>query len=424
MAVHTLVVIVAAALLSGVVILVGLIGGFDHPTKQPEQVERAQSNKQLPVARERREYGKTQRRQPQTQRQKPQAQRGEETIDEVATDRTPNGPATSPAETELASLTNNDEVHAGGKQHLAFDVARVDPAGTSVFAGRGEAGKVVSLMADGRIIGTTKINAGGTWLLVLDHKFAKPDPNLSLAYAAPRAKPVVRQPPAPDRLDQHDVAGLADDPRSVREVNARMMSNLQSLVDRATQQTRKQTGARQRPPGVVATTPSQTSTSDRPGERVTARQQVAATGTDKTTLPAASKLSTRPGAAPVPVPIQFVYRTSQFTPDGMKAARLVLNYLIASQFESVTLTGHADDRGPPEYNHALSHDRLLAVEAFLRRGGYKGRLHLIPKGESQPYRNVDRSKFTTSELHQLDRRVELVTSARRAVSGTIGGRPR
>jgi hypothetical protein len=47
------------------------------------------------------------------------------------------------------------------------------------------------------------------------------------------------------------------------------------------------------------------------------------------------------------------------------------------------------------------------VERILRQGGYDGQLKLSPKGKSEPFTGVDRTKFTQEALFQLDRRVEL-----------------
>jgi outer membrane protein OmpA-like peptidoglycan-associated protein len=59
-------------------------------------------------------------------------------------------------------------------------------------------------------------------------------------------------------------------------------------------------------------------------------------------------------------------------------------------------------------NMNLSRERLDTVARFLREGGYKGKLNLIPKGESEPFTGVVRSQYTQEELWQFDRRVELI----------------
>ena len=92
------------------------------------------------------------------------------------------------------------------------------------------------------------------------------------------------------------------------------------------------------------------------------------------------------------------------TEDAIPAPRLTHCNLI-------TLTGHADERGTADLNMDLSDQRLKAVWRFLRRAGYAGRVQLLPKGKSEPFAGVDRSKFTAEALWQLDRRVELIARA-------------
>ncbi len=110
------------------------------------------------------------------------------------------------------------------------------------------------------------------------------------------------------------------------------------------------------------------------------------------------------------MPITFVFNEATFTPEGRKAVALLLEYLQLKHFARVSMTGHADERGTEELNMDLSEERLDAVAEYLKSGGYEGKLQLIPKGETEPYTGVDRSKYSKEELYQLDRRVELNTT--------------
>jgi outer membrane protein OmpA-like peptidoglycan-associated protein len=114
------------------------------------------------------------------------------------------------------------------------------------------------------------------------------------------------------------------------------------------------------------------------------------------------------GREVLPVPIQFVFREANFTDDGRKAAQLLLQYLLALEPSSVKMTGHADERGTHEFNMELSARRLEAVAAFLRNGGYKGKMQLTPKGDMEPFAGVDRANTPPGVLFDLDRRVELI----------------
>ncbi len=103
----------------------------------------------------------------------------------------------------------------------------------------------------------------------------------------------------------------------------------------------------------------------------------------------------------------FVYNEATLTPEGRRATGLLLEYLNLKKFDVVTLSGHADERGLPNYNMELSRKRLLVILHLLRDGGYQGKLELLPKGSTEPYMGVDRSQYPYEQLMQLDRRVEL-----------------
>ena len=122
--------------------------------------------------------------------------------------------------------------------------------------------------------------------------------------------------------------------------------------------------------------------------------------------------STKPAklAEALPVPVQYVFRKAEFTKDGREAANVLLEYLKAKGYKSVSLSGHADERGTSAANARLSKRRLERLERFLRAGGYQGELTLLPKGETEKYNGVDRSQFPMEELYQLDRRVEVVAA--------------
>lgn len=109
----------------------------------------------------------------------------------------------------------------------------------------------------------------------------------------------------------------------------------------------------------------------------------------------------------IPVPIMFVYNEATLTPEGRRAAALLLEYLTLKKLDAVELTGHADERGSDAYNYELSRERLDAVAVLLKDGGYAGTLKLTPKGKTEPYMGVDRSAYRGEALYQLDRRVEL-----------------
>jgi len=108
-----------------------------------------------------------------------------------------------------------------------------------------------------------------------------------------------------------------------------------------------------------------------------------------------------------PVPITFAYNESKLRPTGQQQAAALSEFLNKQNLTSVTLSGHADERGSDEFNMELSRQRLETVAHYLYESGYTGELKLIPKGKSQPYLAADRERLPKEDAFQLDRRVEL-----------------
>jgi outer membrane protein OmpA-like peptidoglycan-associated protein len=52
-----------------------------------------------------------------------------------------------------------------------FDVIRIDPEGTSVFAGRGPAGTPLNILANGVAVAAVRANDEGQWAIALEHRF-------------------------------------------------------------------------------------------------------------------------------------------------------------------------------------------------------------------------------------------------------------
>ena len=106
-------------------------------------------------------------------------------------------------------------------------------------------------------------------------------------------------------------------------------------------------------------------------------------------------------------PITFVYDQTSFTTEGRRAAQMLAEYLRTRRQRSVTLTGHADERGSDSYNMELSRQRLEAVARYLRENGATNELVLLPKGRSEPFAGADRRLLAREDALQLDRRVEM-----------------
>ena len=298
----------------------------------------------------------------------------------------------------------------------SFDVARVDPNGTSVFAGRAAPGANVTIVGDGQELGTAQADENGEWTFATEHQFANADPKLALVVKSPAeaAKEATDRTKVASTEQRETAPGKAPKERpSAKAVTKNLMKNLEGMVE----------AARSAPPGAAPeTTGKQAQAAPPPaGAPQGAAPQDNVTAKAPATLPAkqgAPSTEVAAAALPpqtdpaqertvVPVPITFVFNEASFTDSGKQAAGLLLEYLRLKQFKSVSLTGHADERGTEDLNLALSRDRLETVARFLKEGGFNGELELVPKGESEPFKGVVRSQYGRDELFQLDRRVEL-----------------
>ena len=323
-----------------------------------------------------------------------------------------------------------------------FDIARIDPEGTSVFAGRTVPNANVTVIGDGNEIGTTKADEHGEWSMAVDHKFASDDPDLAIvAKKESKSKaPSEKQRGVTERASQKDVpqratndqdmtaAQVADSateggPRTrktAKTVTSNLLKNLEDLVETA------RIAARQ-PAAIELKDPVPAQTNDLATVNIAANDATATVSPIRATpavpppndLPTvATARSTVPqepvtSAAPpvrntIPVPITFVFNEPTLTEDGRKAAALLFEYLQIKKFPKVSLTGHADERGTDELNMALSRERLATVKRFLGVSGFEGELELVPKGESEPFAGVERGEYEREDLYQLDRRVELI----------------
>jgi outer membrane protein OmpA-like peptidoglycan-associated protein len=272
----------------------------------------------------------------------------------------------------------------------AFDIARIDPNGTSVFAGRAEPNSAVTITADGKEIGTAQADDNGEWTFTTDEKIANPDAKLALFKAPPGTVPRVAE-AAQNAPDVRPGAAPTPPTKSAEAVTSNMIKNLEGMVAEARTEESKQATAAPPPPAGHVPEPGTVRPATPPQQAAIAAQP-------------------RIEANAVPVPVTFIFNEANLTGEGRRAAGLLLEYLNIKRFPRITLTGHADERGTEALNLALSAQRLQTVSRVLREGGYTGRLELIPKGKSEPYTGVVRGDFSQEDLYQLDRRVEMVVS--------------
>ena len=282
----------------------------------------------------------------------------------------------------------------------AFDVARISHDGPSVFAGHAAPFQTLTLMENGKPVATVRADANGDWVLMTEHRFGRGDPQISLKVGAmlPKAETAVA-PSIPQKSDEEQLA-RADEvsPSPAAEV----MRRFERLVSAAREEAKRKEvnygSPSENAQASIAEKAKRTTSGTEPRPQLHAKA--------KPHIPMATPVVTEP-AAPIPVPVTFIYNEDTLTAEGLRAATLLLEYLNIKNFSTVTLTGHADERGTHEYNLELSRQRLNSIARFLRDGGFKGELELVPKGETTPFAAVDRTLYPSDDLWQLDRRVEL-----------------
>lgn len=113
------------------------------------------------------------------------------------------------------ALAPADATSAGAAP--AFDIARIDPDGASVFAGTGEPLSRVTITADGEEIGTADVDENGEWALTIDKRIANPDAKLAL-FKASRGE--ADQATESDRAAAAGEVGKHGGPQSREDANA------------------------------------------------------------------------------------------------------------------------------------------------------------------------------------------------------------
>ena len=320
---------------------------------------------------------------------------------------------------------------------VAIETARIEAGGASVIAGRSPPNHRIVVLGNGREIATAVASDEGQWSVIVSDGIAAGPLELSVSVSpasggpavvsaaqqlvvppssspmgvatAPPARvwappmaaggPAARSPPA------NVAAAPAPKGESRTEATAdkQALERFAALVERA----RTDAAAAAKREGSGASAPNMPPPSGL-GATVAAPLPSGATVTAAANAPStrASATDARP-EAPIPLPITFMTDEIELTADGARAAALLAEYLRLKRPEGISLSGHADSRGPDGYNMDLSKRRLEAIEQYLRRAGYAGKLSLTPKGKREPYLGLDRTRLSLQEAFQADRRVEL-----------------
>lgn len=273
----------------------------------------------------------------------------------------------------------------GQPEKISLDIARISQTGPSVFAGRAAAFAHVIVRDGTTVIGTATANSDGEWTIVTEYRFATLDPRIHFQIGDGSERVAT--------LPVSDTAGSIDDRLQLRGPAAQLLSRFEKVVAAARE-------AAKRPAQAHVSFDERKISSDVPKTMVAELSAKAPSSAAPTHSPVVEPAS-------IPIPMTFVYNEATLTSEGRRAANLLLEYLNLKKVADVALTGHADERGLPNYNMELSRQRLIVIEQLLRQGGYQGHLDLVPKGSTEPYKGVDRSRYPYEELMQLDRRVEL-----------------
>lgn len=337
-------------------------------------------------------------------------------------------PQDNQPEKELpAKSKSQSQQQPAEKSESPFDIAKVDPGGVSVFAGRAEPNGHVTVFADGKAVGTANTDPFGEWVLVTEDGISSDDPNLTVMFktgtaAVTDTSRVAAQASTPEENDRPDSQAQTAG-QTAATVTADLVGDLRRLVDKARAEKDgaalpeaidKQTlsfAAHQLPSAAPASSEAVSAKAVEHAEDAAepASDEVAAV-VPKPDLSVNEEKTPKAELKSVPVPIKFVFNEAVLTKDGRETAELLAEYVLLKKFSSLELTGHADERGQHKYNLALSSERLQQVAAMLRKAGYSGKLRLVPKGETEPFSGVDRSQFSQDVLYELDRRVEIRTA--------------
>ena len=101
--------------------------------------------------------------------------------------------------------------------------------------------------------------------------------------------------------------------------------------------------------------------------------------------------------------IYFMFDSSEVQPVFAEVVTAHAQYLVANSAQRVILEGHADERGSPEYNVALSERRAKAVARMLEmQGVFPEQIEIISYGEMKPG-----AEGHDQAAWQLNRRVEI-----------------
>lgn len=100
-------------------------------------------------------------------------------------------PSASDGPVETKAAEESVEVEGGTPpKGPSFDVVGVEPTGETVVAGRSDAGAIVALLANGKVVGTSIANEAGEWTIILDEPLKPGDYDVGLEVHDEKGQPV------------------------------------------------------------------------------------------------------------------------------------------------------------------------------------------------------------------------------------------
>lgn len=108
----------------------------------------------------------------------------------------------------------------------------------------------------------------------------------------------------------------------------------------------------------------------------------------------------------LPLAIIFDFDKATLTPVGQDAVRELIRAVTEQQPAKITVVGHTDVRGGPEYNLKLSRDRAETVAGFMRQNGVTVPIEVAGVGANEPLKVEDSAGLTQDDIFALNRRVE------------------
>tara|TARA_B100001123_G_scaffold446424_1_gene600847 strand:- start:2111 stop:2701 length:591 start_codon:yes stop_codon:yes gene_type:complete len=107
-------------------------------------------------------------------------------------------------------------------------------------------------------------------------------------------------------------------------------------------------------------------------------------------------------------PVFFDYDSSELTPRGQTILQANAELLSEYSTWAITIEGHCDQRGSPEYNLGLGERRALVAEEYLIALGIdSARVNTVSYGKEFPFDPDD-----TDEAHARNRRAHFVITGR------------